>query len=85
MCSWVYGYIEYVLDFVVVGLYEEVFFLLECYVIGVIEVYFVVYYIMGYFYICKGDESKVLEYYQWVEKENYLYCFLNCIEEVLIF
>ena len=84
MRSWAHGYIEYALDFAAAGLYEEAFSLLECYVIGVTEVYPVVYYTMGYFHTCKGDESKALEYYQRAEKENHSYCFPNRIEEVLI-
>lgn len=84
MRGWAHGYIEYALDFAAAGLYEEALSLLECYVTGVTEVYPVVYYTMGYFHTCKGDESKALEYYQRAEKENHSYCFPNRIEEVLI-
>lgn len=69
MRGWAHGYIEYALDFAAAGLYEEALSLLECYVTGVTEVYPVVYYTMGYFHTCKGDESKALEYYQRAEKE----------------
>ena len=84
MRGWAHGYIEYALDFAAAGLYEEALSLLECHVTGTTEIYPVVYYAMGYFHTCKGDESKALEYYQRAEKENHSYCFPNRIEEVLI-
>lgn len=84
MRNWPHGYMEYALDFATAGLYEEAVSLLECYVSGVAEVYPAVYYAMGYFHTCKGEEARALEYYRKAEKTDHSHCFPNRIEEVLI-
>lgn len=84
MRGWAHNYIEYAFDFAAAGLYDEALSLLECYLSGASEVYPMVYYAMGYFHSCQGDEIKALEYYHKAEKENHAYCFPNRIEEVLV-
>jgi tetratricopeptide (TPR) repeat protein len=84
MRNWSHGFLEYALDFAAAGLYDEAIALLQSHASGAGNVYPMVYYALGYFHACMGENEKALEYYQKAEKENHAYCFPNRIEEVLI-
>lgn len=84
MRNWSHGFLEYALDFAAAGLYDEAIALLQSHASGAGSVYPMVYYALGYFHACMGENEKALEYYQKAEKENHAYCFPNRIEEVLI-
>ncbi len=79
-----HDYIEYALDFAAAGLYDEAIEMLQTYTQERGAVYPVVYYALGYFHACRGQEDQALKYYQQAEQEDHSYCFPNRIEEVLI-
>lgn len=79
------SYIDYSLDFANAGLYDEAIELLSLYVEDAGEdVYPIIYYAIGYFYSCKGDEKEAGAYYARARKMKPDYCFPNRIEEVVI-
>lgn len=84
MCNRVHSYIEYALDFSASGMYAEAISFLDFYLSETKKVYPVVYYAIGYFHTCMGEENLALEYYTKAELEDYSYCFPNRVEEVLI-
>lgn len=84
MCNRVHGYIEYALDFSASGMYAEAISFLDFYLSEAKDIYPVVYYAIGYFHTCMGEENLALEYYTKAELEDYSYCFPNRVEEVLI-
>lgn len=84
MRGWSHGCIEYALDFAASGSYDEAIDLLEDYMQHTCDVYPVAAYAVGYFYTCKGNEDKALEYYKRGEQCDHSYCFPNRIEEVNI-
>ncbi|WP_455498443.1 DUF5107 domain-containing protein [Coprobacter sp.] len=84
MRNWSHGYIEYALDFVAGGLYEEAVNLLGLYLQDAKKVYPVIYYLLGYIYSKQGNIVLSREYFAKAEKCDPTYCFPNRIEEVLI-
>lgn len=84
MRQWEHAYIEYALDFAGAGLYDEAILFLQSYTSDAEKVYPMIYYALGYFNACRGDETQALDYYRKAEQTDHSYCFPNRIEEVLI-
>ena len=84
MRDWSHGYIDYALDFVAGGLYEEAAGLLGLYLQDVEKVYPIIYYLLGYICMKQSNPSLAQEYFVKAEKCDSAYCFPNRIEEVLI-
>ncbi|NDV83831.1 DUF5107 domain-containing protein [Bacteroides sp. 51] len=80
----VHTYIEYALDYAAAGLYDEATQLLSYAIADPEKVYPMVYYALGYFASCSGDEAKALEYYRKASGMSPEKCFPNRIEEVNI-
>lgn len=79
--SKVHTYIEYVIDFIGAGLYDEA---LEF--IGIIKEsqFPMISYFVGYIYYLKNNSDTALEYYKTAETLPPDYCFPNKLEEVLV-
>jgi tetratricopeptide (TPR) repeat protein len=77
-------YMEYALDYAEAGLYEEAIELLSSVIADPDRVYPMVYYTLGYFASCSGDEQKALAYYRKAAQMCPDRCFPNRIEEVNI-
>lgn len=80
----VHTYIEYALDYASSGFYKEAIRLLSGVIKNPDRVYPMVYYALGYFSSCSGDEKRALEYYRKAARMCPDKCFPNRVEEVLI-
>ncbi len=80
----VHTYIEYALDFVGAGLYDEAIGLLNEYIHAHTTVYPLAHYIAGYCYSCKGEKDVAQTCYRQAAREDHAYCFPNRLEEVVV-
>ncbi|MDR0413970.1 MAG: DUF5107 domain-containing protein [Prevotellaceae bacterium] len=86
MCGRHHSYIEYAVDFAAAGMFAEATEMLQQVIPAFPEgkVYPVVYYFLGYFAACIGDEKTSQSYYAKAEQMPPDGCFPNRLEEVIV-
>ncbi|WP_454881886.1 DUF5107 domain-containing protein [Sphingobacterium detergens] len=76
--------VEYALDFAQAGLYEEAIQLLEKTIDDPQTIYPMIYYALGYFNACIGQNDQAKAYYDKARIMDPTYCFPNRLEEIVI-
>lgn len=80
----VHSYLEYSIDYMAAGMYEEASTILTFLTEDSEELYPMVYYALGYYSTLAGDSEKAAGFFQKAELMKPDYCFPNKLEEVLM-
>ncbi len=82
MRGWEHNYIEYALDYSSAGLFDDASKFLSDTIANRKAAYPMIYYFMGYFASCSGNNKDAVKYYQKASGMQPDYCFPSRIEEV---
>ncbi|MET0638174.1 MAG: DUF5107 domain-containing protein [Chitinophagaceae bacterium] len=82
--NWVHNFIEYAMDYIHAGFYDDAIAFLSVHTASEEEVYPMVYYYLGWLAEKKSDLEAARKYYSKAAKADPSYCFPNRIEDVVV-